>query len=164
MLLLWTGRTHPRVLQGWTVLHSRREIKQHINEHLLTKRTESDSGSKAWSPCSPREAQAGRGRLRKYELRPRLRGQGGQCAHSQCIPTGFYKAYKIISEGIRFLEICYSVPFNGKEKNQQQMMTDQAPSQLGGTNTTWSAMLTFWTPELEQKMLSWDGERERHKY
>lgn len=48
--------------------------------------------------------------------------------------------------------------------NQQQMMMDQAPSQLGGTNTTWSAMLTFWTLELEQKMLNWDGEKERYKY
>lgn len=63
-----------------------------------------------------------------------------QCVHSQCIPTGFYKTYKIIWEGIQFLEICYSVPFNGKKKkiktNKQQMMIDQAPSQLGGTNTT----------------------------
>lgn len=54
MLLLGTGRTYPRVLKGWTVLDSRSEIKEHINEHLLTNRTESDSESKAWFyPCSP---------------------------------------------------------------------------------------------------------------
>lgn len=47
MLLLCTGRTYPGVLKGWTVLDSRSEIKEHINELLLTNRTESDSESKA---------------------------------------------------------------------------------------------------------------------
>lgn len=67
--------THPRVLQGWTVLHSCREIKQHINEHLLTREQNLIEEVRP-DPLQPREAQAGRRRLRKDQPRARLRGQG----------------------------------------------------------------------------------------
>lgn len=92
-----------------------------------------------------------------------------QCVHSQCILTGFYKTYKIIWEGIQFLETCYSVPFKKKKKektpkpNRKQWWIKLHHS-WEGLITIWSAMLTFWTPELEQKMLNWDGEKERHKF
>lgn len=98
-----------------------------MDEHLLAKRTESDSEARPDPPAGPGK--------RRLAARTSSDPDGGvrdvQCAHSQCIPTAFYKAFKIIAEGIRFLEICYSVPFNGKEKNQNQpTANDDRPSSI----------------------------------
>lgn len=89
-----------------------------------------------------------------------------QCVHSQCILTGFYKTYKIIWEGIQFLETCYSVPFKKKKKRKnpktkQKTVMDQAPSQLGGTNhhlVSYADLLNTRTGT-EDAELRW-GERE----